>query len=44
MFRSPIFLWDLVIGAWDLIGIWLLGHWSLVIGHWSLVIFRRGLT
>jgi hypothetical protein len=30
-------LWDLVIGIWDLIGIWILGHWGLVVslGHWS---------
>jgi hypothetical protein len=25
---EPAFVWDLVIGAWDLIGIWSLGHWD----------------
>jgi hypothetical protein len=27
-FGCRAFVWDLVIGIWDLIGIWLLGHWS----------------
>jgi hypothetical protein len=27
-FGQPIAVWDLVIGFWDLIGIWLLGHWD----------------
>jgi hypothetical protein len=31
-FRRRNVFWDLVIGAWDLIGVWLLGHWDFQAG------------
>jgi hypothetical protein len=39
--RSPIFHWDLVIGPWDLIGIWGTGHWSFFLSQSAYIAAER---